>query len=726
MPDNSYNQNNSASSFLKRQNTIELDLDFLFIWNALKSRYRIIVGCAALALILGAAYLHFQTPLYTATAKLQLNTQDHMLTDLNSLVLSRSNDSASLNTEIDIIRSSTLIRRVIDQLGLRNNEEFKTDVQDPEIAMIQIARAFEERLSVRKDPQSYTVYMSFTSENPRDAKDIVNTLADEYLKFQIEARYEKSRRAYEWLNARVEELRQQVIAAENAVQDFSEQHNLFEVEGSALEDSQIKDLNMQLSLARQDLATARAKSQQARSLKASGGSLSSLPEVLGSPLISSLREQEAELLRQRTELSNQFGPKHPRTADINGQLGNLRGKISAEISRIADGVIKDVEIARQREQDIREQLKALQATSGGAKGFKAELDNLKQEAEATRELYEAFLTRMKETGETEDLEQVNAKIINEASLPLKPSYPKKSLIMLLSLFAGTSGGLAIAFLMSHIYRGFLNPAQVEDYLGLTCLGMVPEVSKKQIMVDMAMAYPSSAHAESLRTMMAGLQFAKEGEAPRSILIISSIPEEGKGWLSTSLARIVAKSGKRVLLLDCDMHRKMSLEVPANDPVKTLNEYLSGHAEIQDIIKVETGTKTHYIGSSPETRNLQELMESDRMKQLMDYAHNEYDMVIVDSPPVIGLSDVLFLSQLVDTAILAIRWMDTPRYVVENALRTLSRARIPLFGAVMTRVNFNQFKRYEYGAAKHYEQYGHYYRSGVDESEEKVLQLSDKS
>ncbi|MEM6781439.1 MAG: Wzz/FepE/Etk N-terminal domain-containing protein [Pseudomonadota bacterium] len=724
---NDFNQPNTSdvAPFPAIKRTPELDLDFSFILNVLKNRYKIIAGCTIAALILAFAFLQIQKPLYTATAVLQLNTQDQILLDMNSMVLSRTDDTSSLNTEIDIIRSRTVSRRVIDKLGLKERPEFDVSgIEDPERAQIKAVNMFQDRLSVKKDPLSYTVKLSFTSETPDDAKEIVNTLAEEYLAFQIEARYESARRAYQWLNERVEDLRAEVIATENAVQDFSIENNLLEVDGRPAENDQLKALNNQLSRARQDYATAKAKAEQITALRESGQSLSSLPEVLNSSLIQNLRVQEATLARESSELANQFGPRHPRTSEIDRQLRDIRGKIGAEISRITQGITKQVEIAEQREATARQEIESIQSTSGSAKGFKIQLDNLKREADATRELYEAFLTRMKETGEAENLEQVNAKIINLADLPLRPSSPNKPFILALSLLAGLSGGLAGAFLLSHIYRGFLNPVEIEDYLGLSCIGMVPEVSKKQIMADMRMDHPSSAHAEALRTLIASLKLAKGDNIPKSILIISSIPEEGKGWLSTSLARIVAKSGKKVLLLDCDMHRRMSLDVPANDPVKSLNDYLAGNAEFHEIVKVEEGTGTHYIGSSPETRNLQELLESERMKTLMDHAHNEYDMIIVDSPPVIGMSDVLFLAQIVDTALLAVRWMDTPRNVVENALRTLSRARIPLFGAVMTRVNFEQFKRSEYGARKYYQQYGQYYKSQIEE-DNRILKISDK-
>ena len=711
-----------------------LDFDIRYIFNVLLARWKPILALVILSGVFGYLYLSFQKPLYTASAMVQLAANQQPLMDAESVVLGQITNDSAIQSEMDILRSPALMRRVVERLELDKKSEFnaahqqKTFVwkirqgirsffnrvpqgenaeeQAKERTQIAVTNAVSRRVSLSKNPLSYTVTISFTSDNANRAKVIANTIAEEYLAYQIESSTDASRRAREWYTKRLEELQENVITAERAVQQYSQEHDLFELDGKTLDDQQVSELNDQLADARASLSQAEARLERAKGLVESGGGIESVTEVLNSVLIQSLRSKEADLMREKSELSAHFGPRHPQMEKINRELGDLRGKISTEINKILGGMENEVAITRARVETLGKDLDVMR--SGMGDETRVQLTELKREAEANRILYESFLTRAKEIREAENIDQARAKIISVAETPLIPSWPRKNLILAFFLLTGAMTGVVLAFLLELLSIGFTSPRQIENNTGLPYFGMVPEITHTDAAANNIITNSSSVYTESLRSILASLQFSDVNNPPRSVLIISSVPQEGKGWLSVSLARVAAQAGKKVLLLDCDLHRPPVSDVFKEAPQHTLNEYLHGACALREAIQTDSVTGLHYIASVAHKGSAQELLESSRMRDLMDYAHAEYDLVIMDSPPVIGIADVMFLSRLAHTTILAVRWANTPRRIVNNALRILNRAHIKLSGIVLTRVDMHHYKKFEFGDSYFYSFYNSYY------------------
>jgi succinoglycan biosynthesis transport protein ExoP len=736
-----------------------LDFDIRYIINVMLARWKPILALTILAGLFGYLYLSFQKPLYTASAMVQLAANQQPLLDTEAVMLGQINNDSAIQSEMDILRSPALMRRVVERLDLDTKSEFNGDLQQktfvwhlrreirsllnpapqgPDAAKEQeertktaVTRAVTSRVSLNKNPLSYTVTIAFTSENAKRAQVIANSIAEEYLAYQIESATDTSRRAREWYTKRLEELQQSVIASERNVQNYSEEHNLFELDGKTLGDQQTVDVNQQLADARASLSQIEARLERARGLVKSGGGIESVSEVLNSVLIQGLRGKEADLMREKSEISAHFGPRHPQMQKINRELADLRGKINTEINKILAGMENELAITRARIQTLSNDLVSMRAGMGDE--TRVQLTELKREAEANRILYESFLNRSKETREAENIDQARAKIISLAETPLTPSWPRKSLILALFIVAGFMTGVMLAFVLELLSIGFTSPRQVENILGVACFGMIPEIVGNEAGTDYMIHNSASVYTESLRSILASVQFSNVQNAPKSVMIISSLPQEGKGWLSISLARVAAQAGKKVLLLDCDLHRPRVSDSFKGNPTETLNSYLSGDCSLFQAIHTDTPTGMHYIASSPHKGNIQEMLESSRMRDLMDYAHEEYDLVIMDSPPVVGISDVLYLSKLAQSTVLAIRWASTPRRIVNNALRALSRAHINLVGVVLTRVDMKQYKRFEFGDSYHYSFYNSYYLddapaqpSLADNIKDKIVRFSART
>ena len=507
---------------------------------------------------------------------------------------SKIDDASIVNAEINVLQSRTVAKRVINKLKLMDNPEFNMELDaprplvvsvkqavkrmlsagqpnTPEVALINVTDNVLERLDATMDARSYVVDVSFTSQDPRLAQQVANAFVAEYLANQVESRYNSSKEASKWMSQNVSELRDKVVASERAVQEFTQEHNLYQLSAGTINDQQLTELNTQVVTAQAEYAQAKARLDRIRS----GGDAASSPEVLQSPLIQQLRGQEAELRRERSTIVGQYGPQHPKMTAINNEISDLDQKISVEISKIVQAQQSEVGSARDRLGMASGQLNAAKGTVGVDKKLLVQLNQLQREADANKELYNTTLASMKQTSEAGNTQQVTAKVISQADLPLVKSSPRTLLILLFSLVLGGMTGCATALLLEHLNMGFTGLAKVEQVLGLPGITMIPEASRKAILADNASQYPSSSYAEALRRIVAGIRFPASGEAAHCLMICSATQQEGKGWLSTSLARLISKSGKKVLLLDCDMHRDMALHTREDFTARPLNEYLAG-------------------------------------------------------------------------------------------------------------------------------------------------------
>ncbi|MGB0719784.1 MAG: GumC family protein [Bdellovibrionales bacterium] len=677
-------------------------------------RWKFIAAIMMFSMILGATYLSFQTPLYTASALIQIHDGAKPLLGYDDASGSSLQDRIALQSELDILRAPDLTLRVIKTLSLDSMDEFQYYSDTPQsvdLRQAAIIRKVQDRLSVDKSPLSYTVKLSFDSAYAERAKRIANAYAAAYIAMQVEAHEARQRKANAWLAQRVDDLRAAVITSENAVQDFTAKNGLFQMRGLTLDDQFVSELNSRLVQAQADAAQAQAALEQATG---TAGSPDAVPEVLQSPLIQNLRAQEAALQREYSSLSVHFGPKHPKIEAARHALYDLRGKIKAAESGVIRGLENEAKAAQARVDTLGAQLSALKGKIGITTREQTRLDELKREAAANRALYESFLTKLKQTAEAMNLAQSNAKIIAQAQIPLRPSSPNKPVIMGMFGLAGMFIALSLALGLDLLVRGFTSADHLRAALDLDArttdvLGLLPEAPRH---VD-AGALPSGAsiYAEALRRVLSGLQPTADRQKKRSYLIVSALPREGKGWLALALSRLAAEDGKRILLIDCDLHRgRLAEGYGFQTKARPLNDYLHGTADLPEIIADEGESGLHVIGSTAISGAVQPLLDSPRMAAFMDYAHAHYDLVFIDAPPIIGLSDIFSLARLSDQAIFVVRHGKTPRQIVRNALRILSKTQIGIAGFVLSRVPMRDYKRQEFGGGRSYRRYDDYYRN----------------
>jgi len=717
----------------------------------LRRRRGIILGTIAVITVLAALITFQLTPRYTSEAVLLLDTRKTNVIDLQAVMSGLQPEAAAVRSEIDVLRSRELAGKVIDKLGLAGDPNFNDALRDKDRSIFnllpeewrgdviawlasvgvgpgarkKVLSAEEERqaertklidkflenLAVANDSRSYTIKLAFTAIDPTLAANAVNTVADLYLVSQLEAKFEATRRANQWLSERVQDLRQTVQAAEQAVQQYREQNKIVasDIRGTTVTTQQLAQLNTELITAAADRAAKEAKLRQVQDAAKSGKIDAVAPEVVQSPLIAQLRAQETEVIRREADLSSRFGDKHPALINVRAELRDVRRQITSEINKIIGSLAQDAQSARIREQTLQSQLGELQRRAVQTNAAEVKLRELQREAQANRALYENFLNRFKETAEQEDMQQADARVIARGDVPLDPSFPNKKLFVALALLGSALMGVFLAIIIERLDNGFRTAEQLEQVAGVSGLGMVPAVPARQRLgfspEDYLIKKPTSNFAESIRSVRTALLYSHVDKPPRAILVTSAVPEEGKSLLSVSLARSSAMAGQKVLLIDADLRRpKLSKVLKAKNEA-TLADLFAGQKTADEVLNIEEETGLHFIVGRAGMPNPQDMLGSQHMRDFIRSISQHYDLVVVDSPPVLAASDSLVLSRIVDATVFVVRWEHTPRQVVLGALKQLQSVGGTVAGVVLSRVNVKKHAKFGYGDVGYY--YGKY-------------------
>ena len=547
--------------------------------------------------------------------------------------------------------------------------------------------------------------------DPKLAAALANTVSDLYLLEQLDAKFEATRRATDWLNDRVGELRLQVEASERAVEEYRREHGLVQGKGTTVTEQQISEITTQLILARTKTAEAEARLRQIRSLVDSEGGVESVADVLASPLIHRLREQETDVARRAAEMATELGPRHPRMINITAELEEVRAKLGAEVEKIVRGLTNELEVARIRERTLDRNLENLKVVAARTNTAQGRLRVLEREAAANRDLFDTVLARWKETGRQDEIQHADARIISYAEVPRGPSSPKKARIVGAAWAFSTFLGIVLVFLVEQLDSGFRSSEQIEDMTGIGTLSLIPLLTMLRAgtkgPTDYVMKKPASSFAESLRTLFTGVLISRVDDAPKSILVTSSLPEEGKTTIAVSLARLLARSGRQVLLLDADLRRSGAGKLLglANEPrTRPAPGSERGHVHRCDPPRPGFGSE-RAAGRPGSPPNSSELLGSSRMKSLLPMLCDTYDLVIIDSPPVHVVSDARILARMVDTTVFVVRWAAIRREVATLALRQIVESGASLAGVALSMVNVRKNARYGYGDSGYYYGYG---------------------
>jgi succinoglycan biosynthesis transport protein ExoP len=729
------------------------ELNLRELWRALKRRRLLLLATVIVITAAAFAYLKQQTPLYTATALIHIQNRDapQVVNKVDQVVNEMPADPATIESEVQYLTSRAFVRRIVDELDLVHDPEFNPAVDTSKtgpsflqainpmryvpkewLALLRGSKT-DETEAAKLDPataelngaidrltndlqvtqlgRSYVISLAFTSQDPKKAADIANKMAEEYLVTQVDAKYKAAQRATEWLSKRIEELRGQVLEAEAKIVEYRSKHNLVDTTNQNNPITlQFFQLNSQLALAQAQRAEAEARLSQAKSVLNSPEGISAAAMVLTSPLMTSLREQETQLMRQLADMKTTYGENHPQMVNIKAELQSVRDKMKDEVRRIIQDDVNEVAVAKARERELNDNMAKLQSNAARVDLAGVELQDLTREADTNRQLFQTFLTRFKEIVDQQGLQEPDATILSAADVPGSPSYPKTGLFTLIAFAASTVLGVLLVFIVERWDSdyGFRSADEIQATLGVRALALVPDLSRRETQGNPAEDYilekPNSAYAEALQRIRTSL-FLTDGEhPPKTILVTSSVPLEGKSTIAASLARQSARSGLKVILIDADLRRPRLHEVIGLPNQNGLSEVLTGRANPEAAIKRDEKSGLDFLPAGIGVVSPPDLFRSSTMKILLEEMAAYYDLVIIDTPPVAAVSDTFTLSGIVDKSVYVIRWEQTPRNVALAGIRQMVDAGADIAGIVLARVDVKKHARYGYADSGYYHGY----------------------
>lgn len=569
-----------------------------------------------------------------------------------------------------------------------------------------VINKFLEGLKVESEGISRVIAIWFESANPRTAASITNTLADYYIVAQLDAKLEATQLANEWLNNRIKELREEVEVTERATEVYRERSGL--IRGSrnvSLAVEQISELSTQHVLAKAMLAEAEARFRHAERLLKSPRGIETASEVLASPLIQKLREEESRVERQVAELSVQYGERHPTMINARAEHRDLTAKIKTEVNKIIEGLRNEVAVARARAASLIVALDELKHQVGNLNTQEVQLRSLEREAAASRSLLETLLARAKETASQVAFQQPDATILSYAAIPQRPSFPPKVIIMAVTLGFAIILGLLLASVIESLDSGFRSMEQVERLMGMTPLGLVPTLKGlagfNRKPESSILEKPASAFGEAIRSLHTNLLLSDSDKRPKVILIASALPKEGKTTVVVSLARMLSSIGQKVLVIDCDMRRSSVHKAFGLDARPGLVECLNGEVALNDVIREDQYSGTHLLSSGAPADHPPNLLSSDSFRTMLNTLSQGYDLIILDSAPVLAVSDSLVLSRVVDKVVYLVRWVETRRETAINGIKQIVDAGGDMAGVLLTMVDAKEHAQYGFGDSGSY-------------------------
>jgi polysaccharide biosynthesis transport protein len=713
--------------------------------NMFRRRMRLFGAVAALVFIAVVLVTLTATPMYTATANVMLDTRREQVVNVEAVLSGLPADSSVVDTEVEILKSRRLAERVVNALQLDKDPEFNPALRSPgPVASIKGAiggvidavrpqeaqdtaiaeQKAQERvvdsvlngLSVRRSGLTYVINVSFEAESAPKAATIANKFAELYLLEQLEAKFDATQQATTWLNSRLEGLRDQVLAAEAAVQQYRIANNLLSAAGTNLTEQEISNYNMTLSQARAQVAEDEARLNTARSQLARGSTGDDLGEALSSPVIQQLRQQRATVSAKVADLQGRYGERHPEMLTANRQLNDIDAQIQAEIQRIISNLEAKVQVSRQRAAAIGGSLSNARGTLAGNNQAQVRLNELERTAEASRTLYESYLTRYKETSSQQGIEASDARVVSQATIPTGQSSPKVPLNLALGLVLALGAGVAAVVLAEMLDAGLATAEDVEQRLDVSYLGAIPLLAsvaegKMGSPIDYVIEKPLSSFAEAFRNLRASVTYSRLGEPVKVVAITSSLPGEGKTTTSVCLARSAAQQGLKVILVDCDLRRRSVNRLFGAEPSRGLIEVLAGEASLEEVLTTDQVTGARLLPLAKSSMTPKDVFGSAAMDRLLEELRRTYDLVILDTAPVLPVADTRVLAPKADVVVFLAHWRKTPQHAIEAAFRLLTGTGAHLAGVALTQVDMKQQSKYGYGdPGYYYAEYKKYYVS----------------
>ncbi len=683
----------------------EDEIDLLALASVLW-RGKLVIAAVALVCVLLAGLYAFRlaTPMYTSEAVVSMNTQQPQIASGISSVLSAlGTDNSTINTETVVIQSRNLMQKVVDKLDLVNDPEFNVTLVPPGLTtsiairlksllgstVIQptkqeILDAVIDKLIKQTAVTNITNSMAFnidaTTMDPNKSALIANTVAELYINDQKVKKFKATEEASKFLSTRVLELQSQLQAAQNKVKDFTVKTQLVNADNLALQQTQLKELRDRLARLRDDRVSAAKRADDLQALLANDNP-AAFAAFANDPAITSL------LNRLQSGAISQ--------PDFSAAAAVLAKSAQTAVQRDDDQIAALVSSEKVMSAQIEQQSNDL-----------ITLQQLQREADSTQALYDTFLTQMKQTDVQLGLELADSQQLSSA-VPRPAVSPRVGLVLVLGALLGTIVGSAFILVREMQFASFRTSDDLRDSTGLRVLGSIPMIPNKGR--KDALAYlrekPTSVVAESIRNLRTSIMLSNIDAPPKVIMVTSSLPGEGKTTQSLGLAQNMASLGKRVILIEGDIRRRIFAEYFDTKHTLTLLDAMNDPAQLIAADLKQSDLGVDLLVAAKANVNAADVFTSEKFSALISFLRDHYDFVIIDTPPVLAVPDARVIGQHVDAILYTVKWDVTTKTQVRQGLEMFSTVGLKVTGLILNAIDSRQMKRYGYGGQYGYDSHG---------------------
>jgi len=732
-------------------------LPLLEYWRILRKRRWTVLGVLLLVVVTVMIGTLKQTPVYRAKAILQIDRESQNIVTFKEVVEFSQQSEDYLETAYKVLRSRTLARRVIDKLKLEQVPEFNEEPswlsrvfrkelpeEDPKIIAGDVRSDpkhhrlignFLDRLTVQPVRNSRLVEIYFDSYDKVLAARVVNTLAYEYINWNLQVKWDATQKASEWLSEQLAGLKARLEKSEEDLARYAKEHSiLFIDDKQSMGAQKLKQLD-------EEYTKAEAERIQKESLynQVKGGELTSVPGMHESVIFQQLTVKLADLKRDYSEQSALFTPEYPKVKRLKAQIDEIETVMLKEREAVARRVTDDYRAAVNRVRLLKDAV-ALQTREFNDIAERSIQYNLiKREVDTNKQLYEGLLQRLKEAGVSAGLKASNVRVVDEGEVPPKPAKPRVMMNLALAMIFGLSLGVGMAVFQEYLDNTLKTPDDVQRFLHLPALGVIPAASgngraklgygygygygirkrlpkpaetsvrgETQLHPELIGSDTSAQLAEAYRSLRTSVLLSTSGRPPRIILITSAQPGEGKTTTVVNLAITLAQLGSRVLVVDSDMRKpRIAGLLKLKAPQFGLSTFLTGQSTLDEAVVATPVPNLYAIPCGPIPPNPAELVSSELMGQMISQAREKFDYLLLDSPPVLHVADSRILAAQVEAVILVAHGGSTPRELVNLAKTHLVQVNANVIGVALNNVDFSAVG-YDY-YYRYYRGYG--YRSG---------------
>ncbi len=727
-------------------------------WRTLQKRRWTVFSIVLVTFTMALIFTWKQKAVYRADTLLEIQKENANIPTVQELFQLENVSDNYLETQYKVLQSETLARRVIDQLHLERDTEFnppknewfqanaraatpnEDSAVDPDTEQT-VLREFTDRLSVDPVRRSRLVQVSFESQNPHLAAQVVNALSSNYIQENLESRWQAAQKASEWLSKQLDSFKVKLEKSEDDLQEYVQKNGLLFLETEKGGTENI--VNERLRQLQDELTKAQAERYAKESLYrlTEASDYSSVPGVVDNKLMQELTARLAELERQKAALTPTFTPDYPKMKEIQSQIDETDRRLNEERKRAAQGIVDDYMAATRRENLVSQAFEQQQSQANLVAARAVQYSILKREVDTNKQLYEGLLQRLKEAGVSAGMNASNIRIVDEAVPPTRPVRPRPLLNLGLALLLGLGCGVGMAFLQEHLDNTLKDSGDVERILGVPALALIPareslnhsgaglhelaenvsspvngngklvslekHSGKAWIRID-SNGTQHSALSEAFRGLRTSVLLSAAGRPPRSLTFVSAEPAEGKTTVASNLSISLAQLGKRVLLIDGDMRRPCVHKLFDVDPHSGgLVNYLTGEGGWHHLVRPTGIDELDCMVCGPVPPNPSELLSSDRMQTLIREAMAEYQFVLIDAPPLLNVTDGRILATMVEGVVLVVKGGFTPRELAQQALLHVRDVGARLIGVVLNDVDLRLN-----GYCQGYYRYGAYGESNV--------------